>query len=358
MGDSFEITVSENYPKNAKYPDRNDLLTVFASYGINDICNVKLIDTTRGDADIRLNYIADKKYVLRFCNTPDLTEDRLNGLQKLINRYLISGIVCPRYISRSDGLYLHEWNGLMYYLSEYIDLPLADEVDIADEDRLSSEILESIAAFAEANKNIDLLDTMGMYSLFDLCPFDKKEGIDEKEQNFNLLTDALNESECTELAEKLVCRHRSIRKDLKEIYKDLPRCVFQCDENWSNILIDAEQHFKGFIDFNLAGTEVIVNQLANLAGFDYDESNLTPIGASRRFDNALRGYHSRMETIRKIYKMNDLEQKALCLYAWIVMISQWPAVCYFKKQLNDPIMKEEIVGLLNLIAELPESELA
>ena len=52
-------------------------------------------------------------------------------------------------------------------------------------------------------------------------------------------------------------------------------------------LIDENKHFVGLIDFNLAGTEVVVDQMANVAGFDYHEEQQGPVGAQNRLVFAL-----------------------------------------------------------------------
>lgn len=350
---SFDIKVSNHYPKNRTAPGVEELISILHGYEILDIKAVKLIDSTHDDRDIRLNYIVDKKYVLRFCNAPDMSEIRLQGLNRLIDRYRNLELECPRFIPHPDGLFLHQWNDLQYYMSEYIDLPLAEEVDIKDWDKLSLEIGESVARFAETYRNVDLIDTMGMYSLFDLSPFDKELGIDEKEQNFNLLIECLNNMQRTDVADKLQKRHQSVRESLREIYQKLPRCVFQGDENGSNILVDSQEHLCGFIDFNMAGTEVIINQLVNLAGFDYDEEKLQPIGAQHRLDNALLYHQNHIEPMLRIYHMNPLEKQSLYLYGWIVMVAAWPTINFFQKCLNDSELSDEIIELLCLIADLP-----
>ena len=59
----------------------------------------------------------------------------------------------------------------------------------------------------------------------------------------------------------------------------------------------------------------------------------------------------------RIYQADDLERQALVWYAWIVMIAQWPVLCYFRYALCTDL-KSEILSLLSLIAELPEEQLA
>lgn len=348
---------SEQFPKEIEAPERSDILIELSKFGIEGADTIKLIDTTHDAADVRLNYIIDKKWVLRFCNAPDMTEKRMAELNRLIGRYQAMGLKCPAFIADGNGKYLHPWKQLLCYLSEFVDLPLADDIELHDEDQLSFEVAESVARFAETYRDVDLMETMGMYSLFDLSPFDIPDGVDEKQANFDQLISLLRSEEEADLADRLKARHTKIRSKLKAVYRQLPRCVFQGDENFSNVLIDDAQNFAGFIDFNLAGTEVIVNQLVNLAGFDYDEKQENPEGAEARLEFAIRYFQERISRMLQVYHATEKEQQALTWYAWIVMVAQWPTFCFFKYAIKEGKLKKEICELLSLIADLPESRL-
>lgn len=352
-----EFIPNENYPKSAPVPQRRDILRVLAHFGVNAASEIKLIDSTHDAADIRLNYIIDKKWVLRFCCAGVMSEKRMGELNRLIVRYLDFGLVCPRFIADWAGKLLHQWENLTCYLSEYIDLPLASELklEIGAENALFCEVKRSVAEFAQKYKNVDLSETMGMYSLFDLAPFDIPEGIDEKQQNFNKLIEILQSENENALADKLVKRNEAVRAELKAVYKVLPRCVFQGDENSSNLLV-RDGHFAGFIDFNLAGTEVVVNQLANIAYFDYADERKEPIGAQTRLDNAVNGYRKSMAQMLKHYEASEAEKRAAALYAWIASVCQWPTFCFFKSAMKGEL-RNEIFELIALIAELPVERL-
>ncbi len=317
---------------------------------------MRLIDSTHDGSDIRLNYIIDQKWVLRFCNAPGMTEKRMNDLHRLIERYRASGIQCPQFLADPKGRFLHQWKQMICYLSEYIDRPLAGDEDLADGERLVYEVQESVAGFAAKYSGVDLSETMGMYSLFDLSPFDIPNGIDEKEENFNQLIALLRAEKENRLAEKLIERHTDVRKKLKAIYKSLPRCVFQGDENFSNVLIDENERFIGFIDFNLAGTEVIINQLVNLAGFDYDEKHTEPEGAQVRLTYAVNDFKKHMTRMLCVYHATENETRAMCWYGWIVMAAKWPSLCYFRECIKGEL-RNEILEMLSLIAAIPEAQL-
>ena len=355
--DNYELLPGERFPAGRLAPERAEIEAILADYGVRDLSGIKLLDTTRDASDIRLNYIVDKKVVLRFANAPGMSEQRLEELNRLIGRYADMGLRCPKFLLHPDGKFLHPWSDMQYYLSEYIDLSVADEVEIEDESRLMEEVADSVAGFAEKYRNVDLSETMGMYSLFEQSPLDKEAGIDEKEDNFRELVKCLRDLSQDALAERLEKKNTSIREKLKAVYGKLPRCVFQGDENFTNVLVDAGQHFAGFIDFNLAGTEVIVNQLANLAGFDYDEENKAPEGASNRLAHGIAYYQAHAGRMLRIYHAVPLERQAMAWYAWIVMAAQWPTVCFFRDGLSREPLRDEILELLSLIADLPEDAL-
>ena len=355
--DQHVLKLSERFPKEMEAPECADILIELSKFGIGSANTMKLIDTTRDALDVRLNYIIDKKWVLRFCNAPDMTEKRMAELNRLIGRYRTMGFQCPAFIADDNGKYLHPWKQFLCYLSEYIDWPLASDTELNDEEQLIFQVAESVALFAETYRDVDLSETMGMYSLFELAPFDIPNGMDEKQDNFNKLISLLRSEGEDDLANRLELQHTDVRCKLKAVFHKLPRCVFQGDENFSNVLIDDTQNFIGFIDFNLAGTEVIVNQLANLAGFDYDEKQTSPEGAKARLDFAIQGFHDRINRMLRVYHATEKEQQALIWYAWIVMVAQWPNFCFFKKAIHNGVLKKEIFELLSFIADLPEERL-
>ena len=353
----YMLKPGEQFPEEMEAPEREDILIELSKFNIGDVNTIKLIDTTRDALDVRLNYIIDKKWVLRFCNAPDMTEKRMGELNRLIGRYQAMGIKCPAFIADDNGKYLHPWKQFLCYLSEYIDLPLASDIELNDEEELDFQVAESVAKFAETYRNVDLSETMGMYSLFDLSPFDIPNGIDEKQDNFNQLINLLRSESENDLANRLDIRHTDIRRKLKAVFHELPRCMFQGDENFTNVLVDDEQHFVGFIDFNLAGTEVIVNQLVNIVGFDYDERQTNLEGSEAWLDCAISRFQNYISHMLQVYHATEKELQALIWYAWIVMVSQWPVLCFFEAAIKEGTLKKEICELLSLIADLPEDRL-
>ena len=59
----------------------------------------------------------------------------------------------------------------------------------------------------------------------------------------------------------------------------------------------------------------------------------------------------------RVYHAAEKERRALTWYAWIVMVAQWPNLCFFRKAIKEGTLKKEIYELLSLIAGLPEDRL-
>lgn len=256
---------------------KKELEELLIQFGVDFFEEYEMIDSSHGESDIRHNYIIDKKYVLRINSAKVMTEERIKELNILIKRYNDFGVKAPYYISNVYGAYVLEYKDFYCYLSEYLDYPLAEGVEETYKKELFAERIQFICEYAEQFKDVDLIETLSMYSLFDLAPYDQSKGIDEKQENFNALMLDLKASGEFELVDRLTAAYANDRNELRAIYKNLPRCVFQGDENFSNLCVDEEKHIIGLFDFNMSGTEVIANYLANIAfqgDFDFSEELL------------------------------------------------------------------------------------
>lgn len=341
------------------HPAWEELLSLLALYGVDGMETVALIDTSFDADDIRWNYIIDKKYVLRLTNAPGMTEDRLAGLNRLIARYADFGFRCPAFLPGTDGRFFHGWGQLTAYLAEYVDLPTGDDVELSPEqkDALRQEVVLSIAGFLERYKGVDLIPTMGMYSLFDLCPYDVPEGIDEKQWNMNNLTAALQKAGEDALAQRLAAKNEAVRSRLLGVYKTLPRCVTQGDEGLTNVLLDRENHMAGLIDFNLSGTDVCVNLLANNADFDLDVMHEKPIDPTETLKKALGCYRKNAAMLLEVYHATEAERSAMSDYAWICLACQYPYASSFAKRLETEEARPSTLALLEGIAALDRDDL-
>lgn len=360
IGQIEEINQMRACSKALAHPTWGELASLLSLYGVESMTDAGLIDTSYDEADIRWNYIIDRKYVLRLTNAPEMTEARLDDLNRLIGRYGEFGLRCPAFLPGVDGRFFHSWKELQVYLSEYIDLPTADKAGLSqkEKDALRREVVLSIGRFMERFKGVDLSPTMGMYSLFDLCPYDVPVGIDEKQQNLNDLCAALRKAGEEGLAQRLEERNEAVRARLLSVYRDLPRCVTQADEGFTNVLLDGEKHLAGLIDFNLSGTDVCVNLIANNAVLDLDDLGDKPFDPADALDQLLAGFRRNAAWMLEVYRASKTERDALAGYAWIALVSQYPNARACAKRIEKDETRACTLAYLEQIASLELNRLA
>ncbi len=334
-----------------------DIKKILSVYGIDFYSSCREIDSSRDAEDVRLNYIIDKKYVLRYNTSDVMGEGRIREINDLVKRYLAEGVKCPKYIPTLSGDFVLRRGRFYCYLSEYLDYALASEAELPDGGAWYDEVLDFTAAFAQKYKNIGISDTMSMYSLFELCPYDKKAGIDEKQDNLNELLDSIRAAGGQVLAEKLADKNSAVRGELLGFYAGLPRCVFQGDENFSNVLVDGSGHFTGLIDFNMSGTDVIVNYLSNMVGFEVEEEDFLHQKPEAVLERLVAGHKEKMRHLFEKYHADETERRAAALYAYIVLICAFPNTESYRYCLKQDATKEKMYRFLECAAELGIGEL-
>ena len=334
--------------------NRNELKKLLERYGIGSVNDYTMIDSSHGESDLRHNYIIDKKYVLRVNSAKVMGEKRIKELNRLIGRYNAFGYKAPYFLPYDGDRYVLEYQNCFCYLSEYLDLEIADSVKEHYREELIKDRIVMVSGFAQAFKGVDLSETLSMYSLFDLCPYDQLSGlgIDEKQENFNTLYSDLVEAEEPGFAEELKNAYEKYRTELKAVYKRLPRCVFQGDENFSNLCVDGDNRVAGLFDFNMSGTEVIANYLANIAlqgNYFYEEEFFGRFSAQDIFKMLVQAFKKNTELVRKYYTFDRTEYDAYLLYAKIAMISGYWNQCAFSEYLKTEQHKDKVVDMLRLI---------
>lgn len=315
---------------------KEKLLEIMSEYGINAINEFLVKDSSHGEEDIRHNYIIDNCYVLRVNSAAVMTEERISELNSLIQAYNDFGIVSPLYIRAKNGRFTKCYEGNTVYLSEYLDMKIADDSIEENPDckeDLKIQRLIMISRFAEEYKNRMKSNSYSMYSIFDLSPYDIPYGIDEKEQNLNELCSDLEKMGEKTLAEKLLRENKRVREILFPLYQKLPHCVFQGDENFSNVCVNEHNKIAGLFDFNMSGMDINANYLANSAftgRFVLDEDVFENHGAKWAFGEIIDSFDKSTELIREYYNFTDLELKAYYLYAKIYMFSSYANASAFQ----------------------------
>lgn len=326
--------------------ERSQIEELMRQYGIKTCHDIREIDSSKS-GDYRLNIIVDRTYVLRI-NNPSITEERLEGISRLVARYRSIGVLAPGLFRNREGKFITPFDNKVCYVSQYLDYDTADKIYPRRlDEKVAEDLLTSIGRLSSKYSGVDLMPVNSMWSIIDLAPLD--EGIDEKQENVNDLVTSLYESGDAEMAKLVKNFNDTLRTRIREHYKELPRCVIQGDLNSSNILVQ-DGKFIGIIDFNMAGTEVNINHFCSETNINeiwndlYDRQDFNVGDFFHRWrvaqDNALK-------IILQTYKLNTLENRLIHDYRRIGLISQYPNVCFYKHLLGTN--KTKAKELLELI---------
>ena len=88
-------------------------------------------------------------------------------------------------------------------------------------------------------------------------------------------------------------RWEAVREALGALYPRLPTSVFQADWNDSNVLLTADGHFAGLIDYNLAGEDKVLNMAVSIGTYGFNASADGAEKGEKRFRDTLRLLSSR-----------------------------------------------------------------
>lgn len=307
-------------------------------------------DTSRGDDDKRLNYILDDKYVLKVNSVGAMWEDRLREIKRLIARYRSIGVYCPDIIPALDGSlsYTICKDGAEYicFVEEYAMYPVL--ADGAELDR--REVIEHLGVLAAKYTGVDLSQTKSMWSIIDLAPLDVD--IDEKQENTNMLVEALRENGYTDLAEQVESINNTLREKIMPVFNELPRCVYQGDLNGTNELVK-DGRFAGLIDFNMSGTDVNINVFLNETNWFPEEDEFDSLSVPEIIARQDHEQEDNLAVIFKNYSLNDAEKYAFPYYKRIVDMFQYPDVCEMVEWLKNDARRDKCAELIRALADKP-----
>lgn len=189
-----------------------------------------------------------------------------------------------------------------------------------------------------------------MWSIIDLAPLDVE--IDEKQENANMLLDALRESGYDELACAADTINVMLRSRILEVFRDLPRCVYQGDLNSTNELHD-NGRFAGLIDFNLSGTDVNINVFLNETNWFPAEDEFDSMTIGDILEKMDEEQQQRLAVIFCHYSMNEKERFAFPFYRRIVNLFQYPNVCEMIKWLKEEKRRKKCASLIREMVNRP-----
>lgn len=311
----------------------------------------KIIDSSKADIDIRKNYCLSfengSEFVLKITNNSFTTPERIKGWKVLSELYKDNEIYCPQIkeiengqccveaISESDKTYIAYLEEKKKYKTvwEYIKEHGEDEKEKreleAKFDNLDfyGRVLETIGVIANVSRK--LVNWPTPYCLYEtFCIEDKNdENYEFAEIFYNLCKKQKHVDK--EFLNSIWRIYIKKKVKFENEYRKLPKAVFQSDLNSSNVLIDEELNFSGLIDFNISGTETILNYAIceSLYYLNYDDlKSLDSIETAEKYDSH---FNKAMACIKKHYTFTQEENKAFLTLYNIVAPFRFPNISLF-----------------------------
>lgn len=304
-------------------------------YGLKTAEPLEIHDSSHGEQDRRLVYVVESpewgKLAIKVTRNSFTTPERVRGWAELIEHYNKLGIYCPRIVRSRNGDYSAMVGGYLVYAEEYMRYEPANSWGelAAGKLQYKPELYKSIGLVA-ANP----APLVPWHTAF--CLYDKFDETDEYDENFECAVKIreIYVSHIHEHADRMnrlfeaYCRRR---EEFEPVYRSLPKAVFQGDLNSSNVLVTQTGHFAGLIDFNLSGTETILNyafceSFCSLDGGEGGIALLMDTAALRKRD---RRTAQSLAWIGEHYKFTETEREAFNEYYNIVAPFRWTYQGFF-----------------------------
>lgn len=328
--------------------DLTEIQDIMSHFGltVTDITN--FYDTSHDENDKRLNFILDDKYVLKVNSAVSMWEERLQEIRRLILRYRSIGVYCPDFIPALNGslsyTLIKDDREYTCFAEEYAIYPVLGWG--TEHDR--KEVVEHLGILASKYTGVDLSETKSMWSIIDLAPLDGD--IDEKQENTNLLMEALFKNGYDDLAVQVDSFNKMLRQKIMAVFDLLPRCVYQGDLNSTNEL-HKDGRFAGLIDFNMAGTDVNINVFLNETNWFPEEEEFDALSIQDIISKQDSEQNEELSVILKHYTLNEDEKYAWPYYKRIADLFQYPNVCLMTEWLESDQRREKCAELIRAMIE-------
>lgn len=329
-----------------------EIFAVAKLYEKNSIEILECNDTSKGNDDIRLNYVildtaTGKKYVLKMNSSPVITESFISNMDSIAKRYRAIGVWTPAMEKSVNNRFVENVivEGVEYkcYMEEYAIFEMVQNYD----ENFASEVYEHLGRMASEYSGVELMRQPSMWTIIKLHPLDVD--MDEKQGNLNVLCNTLRGKGFGSLAEQMQAVNTECRDKIEKVFEKLPKCVYQGDLNPTNLLQDENGHFAGLIDFNMAGTEVNINCFLNETMYQLEEADFKELTAEEIYEKMYFTQKRRMAIILETYKMDEVENSCFDSYRKIIFMSLYPNVMCLKYFLDKDIYVDKVIKLLKRI---------
>lgn len=305
-----------------------------------------------------------EKYVIKIASNGFTTAERVNGWADIIAETEKLGYYSPHLLKSLKGNYAEQtvfqdkccivWEEefARYHLCE----SLAENVYLGKDGKYvyHDEVIRFLGETAQ--KHYANFPYPSGFVRFE--PFSSDDSTDEVTECVETF-DSLVKDRAPEFLtrwEKLRALFEENKAQLAGLYGELPSSVFQADLNEYNLLLDENGHFKGVIDYNLAGEDKVLNIFfaTILYGYSYqrttDDTDVLPGLNAAEQESVIAIMLDTLRYLRQYYAFSEIEVKAAPLLFKYVS-------CIFYEQINALKKYADDEEKLNLLFDFMEREL-
>ncbi|MDR2687711.1 MAG: hypothetical protein LBB75_08150 [Oscillospiraceae bacterium] len=318
----------------------------YALYGQGEPEILQAYDTSRGDKDLRYVYLLrfpdGAKIALKVTRNAFTTPERVDGWAALAEHYNALGIYAPRFLKTAEGRYSAKIGEFLVYAEEYIDGVIAEAPDA---------VSDETSDFRESGAGAAMLESLGLVAANPAplvpwntawCLYDKFDDDEETDENAECavkMTEhiASNFPKYAPRAQAILGQYHKLRAAFEPTYRALPKAVFQGDLGPRNVVLTDQGKFKGVCDFNLSGTDTILNVLycecrSCWSGTEKEKiAMLSAPAAQRAHDERTARFFQRAA---KHYPFTDAEKRAFPMYYNITYPFRWQNYGFLKYHLR------------------------
>lgn len=310
------------------------LTDIFHRFDSSEVDEFREIDSSRGPNDYRriylVNYASGRNLAVKITNNCFTTPERITGWSDLIDRYNAAGIYAPKIVTAQDGKICFSVNDCIVYAEESKKYLCADEFmpPVAFHEYEADLFLMIGKIAALPSKVYDWPTAFCLYDTF--CEEDEiDENYDCAREWWQLFSKAVPDRKAD--VDRIWQIYQSLRQTLEPKYRALPQTAFQGDLNHTNIMLDANRRFAGVIDFNVSGTEKIVNYALCESLQRVTAADLARLGHKDFREEQDQILQRRLGYIQQHYSFSPAEKLIFPKFYNMVTPFRWPNFYFFRR---------------------------
>jgi len=320
----------------------------FALYGQGEPEVLQAYDTSHGEKDLRhvylLRYPDGTKIALKAARNAFTTPARVEGWAALTAHYNALGIYAPRFLQTPQKQYTARLGDFLVYAEEFIEGKMAKA-------HCRGGVPAARADFRKSEAGIAMLESLGLVAAnpappvpwhTSWCLYEKFDDEDETDENLECATKltthiASNFPRYAQRAQAILEQYCRLRAEFEPTYRALPKAVFQGDLGPNNVVLTDDGAFKGVCDFNLSGTDTILNIMlcecrSCWSGTEKEKFSLFVDSRAQRAHDELTAQLLKHAT--KHYKFTDAEKRAFNTLYNITYAFRWQNYGFMKYHLR------------------------